>query len=227
MAVQDRQMTTRFKSQIEKEKLPLDKDWKKDLERHQVIDVLPDREAETLKLIHEQEEAMDPPLPSLPVEKDPPAKLLTVTEEQQQARHARRKNRYDEVEALHEQGVNQSAIAALVGLHRDTVHRYVNTSELPAIVRPHRRSKLDPYKDYVHQRWTEGARNVTHLVAELREQGYRGSDTIVFDYLRLFRQQPEWLEIYRQQKRRAAQGMPTAPLSAREAAWLFVCPPPN
>ena len=126
---------------------------------------------------------------------------------------------------LHEQGVSQRAIAALVGLHRDTVHRYLNTRELPAIVRPHRRSKLDAYKDSLHRRWSEGERTITHLVAELREQGYRGSDTIVFDYLRPLREQPEWLYAYQQQRQRAAQGIPTAPLSAREAAWLFVCPP--
>ena len=97
--------------------------------------------------------------------------------------------------------------------------------ELPAIHRPHRRSKLDPYKDYLHKRWSECARNVTHLVAELRKQGYRGSATIVFDYLRPLHQHPEWLAAYQQQRQRAAQGMPAAPLSAREAAWLFVCPP--
>ena len=68
---------------------------------------------------------------------------------------------------------------------------------------------------------------MTHLVAELRAQGYRGSDTIVFDYLRPFQEEPEWLEAYQQQQRRAAQGLPTTPLSAREAAWLFVCPPPK
>ena len=101
----------------------------------------------------------------------------------------------------------------------------MQTLELPAIRRPHRRSKLDPYKDYVQQRWSEGARNVTHLVAELRERGYRGSQTIVFDYLRPLHQHPEWLAAYQQQRQRAAQGMPAAPLSAREAAWLFVCPP--
>jgi hypothetical protein len=84
-----------------------------------------------------------------------------------------------------------------------------------------------PYKDYLHRRWNEGERNVTHLVAELRGQGYRGSDTIIFDYLRPLHQQPEWLPAYLQQQQRAAQGMPTAPLSAREAAWLFVCPPPK
>jgi transposase len=258
-----------------------------DLERHQVIDVLPDREAETLtawlkehpgveiisrdragayaegaskgapeavqiadrfhlllnvmtaatrlferkhdtlKHIYEQEKVLNPPVAPAPGETDPSAHPLTVSQLQQQVRQARRQNRYDEVKKLHEQGVSQRAIAALVGLHRDTVHRYLKTVELPAIVRPHRRSKLDPYQDYLHQRWSEGARNLTHLVAELRGKGYRGSDTIVFDYLRPLHKQPEWLPAYQQQQQRAAQGMPTAPLSAREAAWLFVCPPPK
>ncbi|HEY6407754.1 MAG TPA: transposase [Ktedonobacteraceae bacterium] len=49
----------------------------------------------------------------------------------------------------------------------------------------------------------------------------------MFDYLRPLHQQPEWLHAYQQQQKRAAQGMPTAPLSAREAAWFFVCPPPK
>jgi transposase len=185
-----------------------------------------ERKHDTLKYIHEQEKALDPPA-SPPVETDPPAKPKTVSQQQQQARQARRQNRYDEVKQLHEQGVSQRAIAALVGLHRETVHRYVQTAQLPAIVRPHRRSKLDPYKDYLHQRWSEGAQNVTHLVAELRKQGYRGGETIVFDYLRPLREEPKWLAAYQQQQQRAAQGKPTAPLSAREAAWLFVCPPPK
>jgi len=255
-----------------------------DLERHQVIDVLPDREAETLtawlknhpgvqiisrdragayaegarkgapdavqiadrfhlllnittamkrlferkhdtlKQVHEQEKALDPPV-CPPVETDPPAKPLSVSQQQQQARQARRQSRYEEVQQLHAQGVSQRAIAALVGVHRETVHRYLQTAQFPAIVRPRRRSKLDPYKDYLHQRWGEGAHNVTHLVTELRERGYHGSATIVFDYLRPLQEQPDWLAAYQQQQRRAAAGKPTAPLSAREAAWLFVCPP--
>ena len=40
-------MITHFRSQIEKGKLPLDKDLKKDLERHRIVDLLPDRQAET------------------------------------------------------------------------------------------------------------------------------------------------------------------------------------
>jgi transposase len=45
MIVQNRQAPTPFGSQTEEENLPLDKDSKKDLERHRPIDLLPDREA--------------------------------------------------------------------------------------------------------------------------------------------------------------------------------------
>ena len=139
-----------------------------------------ERKHGTLKHVYEQEKALDPPIP-LPIDTEPPSKPLTVSQQQQEARQTRRQRRYDEVKQLHEQGVSQRAIAALVGLHRDTVHRYLQAAQLPEIRRPHRRSKLDPYKDYLHQRWSEGARNVTHLVAELRKQGYHGSETVVFD----------------------------------------------
>ena len=69
------------------------------------------------------------------------------------------------------------AIATLLGLHRDTVRRYLAAPAFPEIVRPKRSSKLDPYKaykDYLHQRWAAGQQKITHLVAEIRAQGYRG-----------------------------------------------------
>src|SRR5436309_4375472 len=49
MIVQDRQASPPFGSQTEEEQLPLDNDSKKDLERHRIVEVLPDREAETLE----------------------------------------------------------------------------------------------------------------------------------------------------------------------------------
>ncbi|EFH88690.1 ISL3 family transposase [Ktedonobacter racemifer] len=103
--------------------------------------------------------------------KDEP-KPLTPTEAQRQARHARRKNRYEEVIKLHEQGMSQAAIATLVGLNRNTVHSYIQAPEFLEQARSSRhKSKLDPYKDYLHQRFAEGQQNVTHLIAEIREQG--------------------------------------------------------
>jgi transposase len=152
--------------------------------------------------------------------KPPSSKIV-----QQQARRAKRQNRYEEVMKLHEQGVSQVAIAEMVGINRETVRRYLTAPAFPEIVRSKCGSKLDPYKDYLHQRWAEGQQNITHLIEEIRTQGYRGSATIVHEYLRPLRKEPGWMETYQQCKRRKAQGKRNAPLSARQAAWLFVCNP--
>jgi len=43
--------------------------------------------------------------------------------------------------------------------------------------------------------------------------------------IRPLREHPEWMQAYQQQKVRQAQGKRSTPLSAREAAWLFICNP--
>ena len=48
---------------------------------------------------------------------------------------------------------------------------------------------------------------------------------MIYDYLRPLRELPEWMEAYQQQKARQTQGKRSTPLSAREAAWLFICNP--
>ena len=153
-------------------------------------------------------------------------KPLTATQAQQLARRARRHSRYEEVIKLHEQGMSQVAIATVLGMHRDTVRGYIKAPAFPEIVRPHRhKSKLDPYKPYLHEQWALGQRNATHLIADIRAQGFRGSDTIVFDYLRPLREEAAWREVYEQCKAHKQRGMSVAPMSAHEAAWLFVCNP--
>lgn len=142
-----------------------------------------------------------------------------------QARRARRNTRYEEVLTLHEQGASQRAIAGLLGLHRDTIRRYLAAPAFPDIVRPTRKSKLDPYKDYLHQRLLAGQQNITHLVSEIRARGYRGSATIVHEYLRPYHRHPEWLRTDQQQKQQGRRAGGSTPLTAREAAWLFVCNP--
>jgi transposase len=87
------------------------------------------------------------------------------------------------------------------------------------------RANEGPYKQYLRERWATGQCRASSLLSELRERGYRGGETLVYDYLRPLREHPEWMETYQQQKARQAQGKRLAPLSAREAAWLFICPP--
>ena len=150
---------------------------------------------------------------------------LTPTAIQQQARRAQRQRRYEAVMALHRQGASQVAIAALVGLHRDTVRRYLNAPSFPEITRPGKRSSLDPYKGYLQQRWAEGERTVKRLLVELREQGYQQGETIVYDYLRTLQEQPAWMQDFQAYKKSSAHVGSYDVLSAREAAWLFVCNP--
>jgi hypothetical protein len=59
------------------------------------------------------------------------------------------------------------------------------------------------------------------LLGELRAQGYRSGETIVYDYLRGLRERPEGREASQRSKQRSGH----ATLSARAAAWLFLCNP--
>ncbi len=193
---------------------------------HASLTRLFERKHDLLKQIAAAEHALGDPLAeaSSAAARIPSAepKPLPLKQVQRQARRGRRKARYEEVLKLHEQGASQVAIATLLGLHRDTVRRYLAAAAFPEIVRPKRTSKLDPYKDYLHQRWAAGHQNITHLVSEIRERGYRGSATIVHDYLRPYQEHPEWLQAYQQEIQQGTRGGSSTPLSAREAAWLFV-----
>jgi transposase len=152
-------------------------------------------------------------------------KILTLHEEQQHVRRAKRFSRYEEVMKLHQEGVSQSAIAELVGLHRDTIHRYVIAPSFPEAAHRHRSSKLDPYKHFLQQRWEEGQHTIKTLIEEIREKGFRGGDTLVYEYIQKSYPAPQWVEAYQQRKQLRVQGKQVTPLSARQASWLFVCNP--
>ena len=150
---------------------------------------------------------------------------MTATAIGKQARRARRLSRYEEVMQLHEQGASQVSIAALMGLHRETIRRYLNAPGFPEIKRPGKRSRLDPYKEYLKQRWAQGEHNVKCLLVELRGRGYQQGKTIVYDYLRTLRKLPEGRDPSEEHKNIAVDSAAQKALSAREAAWLFVCNP--
>ncbi len=163
-----------------------------------------ERKQDCLKRLTQQQEgetiAKSAPAPGEPAAAPEP-KPLSPTTIQVQARRARRKERYEQVLRPHEQGASQVAIAALVGLDRNTVRLYLRATAFPEIVRLGRhKSKLDPYKDYLHQRLQAGQRNATHLLAQLQKQGYCGGSTIVRDYMRKVGGQSAWREAYQQKK---------------------------
>jgi transposase len=72
-----------------------------------------------------------------------------------------------------------------LGLARNTVRKYFRQPPEPPLPtpRPLRASQLDPYEDYLLQRWSQGERNAAQLYREINARGYRGAATMVRAYI--------------------------------------------
>jgi len=96
--------------------------------------------------------------------------------------------RWYEIHALRVQGLSMGMIARRLELDFKTVRRYLRADSVEQLVAGGvRTSKLDPFKPYLHQRLTAGARNGTALHAEIVEQGYTGSYNTLERYLKPLR----------------------------------------
>jgi transposase len=85
------------------------------------------------------------------------------------------------VQALVARGMSLSEIARRLELDRKAVRRYARAATVTEAASPRcpRRSRLDPFKDHLQQRWQEGCHNATRLYHEICTRGYRGSRTTV------------------------------------------------
>lgn len=90
------------------------------------------------------------------------------------ARHAKRL--FETVHALTDTGVAFNAAARQLGLDWRTVRKYATATSWQDCVRrrPRVRSTLDPYLQYLQQRWDEGERNAKLLHQELKTKGFLG-----------------------------------------------------
>jgi transposase len=80
------------------------------------------------------------------------------------------------VHALTDVGRSYSSAARELGLDRRTVRKYARARTWHEVVRrpPRRPSTLDPYLDYLQQRWDEGEHSAKILHQELLAKGYLG-----------------------------------------------------
>ncbi|MFD8219438.1 transposase [Streptomyces sp. NPDC059697] len=78
--------------------------------------------------------------------------------------------------ALTDTGRSYSSAARELGLDRRTVRKYAHARTWHEVVRrpPRRPSNLDPYLDYLQQRWDEGEHSAKILHQELLAKGYLG-----------------------------------------------------
>ena len=79
-----------------------------------------------------------------------------------------------EIYELKGKGRSMRGIAEDLGISRNTVSKYVNSTELPkAKARAKRGSKLDAYTDYIDVRLAEGLENCVVLLREIQGVGLR------------------------------------------------------
>lgn len=149
----------------------------------------------------------------------------TKAERDRQAARERRLARYQAVMDLDEQGAKIRAIAHQLGLSRHTVRRYIKAGCFPETAqRKKRRSVLDPYLDYLQQRWAEGCHNSFQLYREIRKRGYSRSRPAVRRWATEMRKrQPKPTVAHIRSAKPKSKSK--RPWSARYAVWLFLKPP--
>lgn len=241
-----------------------------DLDSHEIIDILPDRETESVKKWLEshpeievvsrdrggayadgaaqgapqaiqcadrwhlcknlgdavesylKRQPLSIPAPSLPA-KETPARTSTYEQRRQerlsQAVFEKKQEMVEKVRAMHQGGRSGHDIAAELGLARGTVRKYIQ-SEGPVRIAPRTRkpSLLDPYYEYLCQRWNEETPTANQLFEELQEKGFQGGISIVKDFVtRLRRGLPGMKQPPQSITMRKAPSI----LSARELRWLL------
>jgi transposase len=90
-----------------------------------------------------------------------------------------------EIRVLSRQG-RVREIARMLKVSRNTVRRYLRSEGLPRYARKARRSKLDPYKQYLAERVKAATPDwipATVLLRELRALGYPGGYSMLKDHL--------------------------------------------
>ncbi len=151
------------------------------------------------------------------------------------ARAARRQNRltrYEQVRALHLEGVPIKRIAERLKMSRTTVRKFIKTETYPEMAPHSRTGALAPFEPYLRQRWREGCRNALQLWREVCAHGYRGTRRQVSKWAGLRREEPK--RYSDMSKRRPmptemtalpfqATGIPLMPLpSAKRLTWLLM-----
>ncbi len=127
------------------------------------------------------------------------------------ARRAKRIVRYEQVRALHAQGMKIKPIAQQLKMSRTTVRQFIKAESYPEMAPHLRRGAITPFEPYLCQRWKEGCRNALQLWREIRARGYSG---------KTHRQVAKWVKLRREEPKRYSH------MNTRSATALAVTPAP-
>jgi len=140
-----------------------------------------------------------------------------ASQRKSQARLLRKWNLYQQVQHLHASGMSLRKIGEELGIARNTVRKYFRQPPEPPLPtpRPLRASQLDPYEEYLLERWSQGERNAAQVYREINARGYRGAATMVRAYISHLRTSTADGSPARSRKQRAKA------LSPRSVRWLL------
>jgi transposase len=93
---------------------------------------------------------------------------------EQQARRERRIERYEEIKQLRAEGHSISAIARRMGMQRSTVRMFLRADEYPEARQGSQPSKVQPFAEYLKERWLAGCHNARQLYRKIKARGYHG-----------------------------------------------------
>ena len=89
------------------------------------------------------------------------------------------------VKRLQGEGVSKRKIAKILKMSRNTINRYWNrTSFLQKV--SHQKSNLLDFEDYLIKRLQEGEQKVKVLFEEIKEQGFKHSIKLVYDFVKKY-----------------------------------------
>jgi len=126
----------------------------------------------------------------------------------------RHRERHAVIHEMLAAGRSRTEIARELGISTRTVYRFIGTPLEQHLGRANNRtSRLDRFKDYLHQRLAEGCYNASALHRELCGLGWRGGERTVCRYVAQLRERSE-----------PPPTTPTPPKPRKVAAWIMSDP---
>jgi hypothetical protein len=162
-------------------------------------------------------EVIQPVSPALsPVTAPAVIRPLSKAEQARQQRRSQRLRRYEQVLAWHQGGATQEEIAQPLSIDGKTIRRYLRTGAFPEMAARRRATGVDRWMPYREQRWAEGCHNAAPLWREIQEQGFRGCQTTIRQWIARLRGSS--LPVH--QTSGSLRGQ--VPPSPRQTTWLFL-----
>jgi transposase len=154
----------------------------------------------------------------------PTTRPLTAPERHARATaQTRRQVRYETVRRLRAEGKTIREIATELRTGQNTIQRLLRAETCPVPAqRRGRLTLLSTFEPYLRARWNAGEQNGQQLLRELRERGYRGSQSTLYGLLGRWRSGPRHSGPYARQTTPAAPLPPPLQISPRAVSWLLL-----